>query len=249
MAEYVTVREARAMSGLRIVGTVGAPGVWSEATKGLFQAKGVPFTLVEMFPGQANEDLVAWTAQNSAPVAIWNDERPRTTWFETIWLAERIAPEVPLVPADLDERALMFGLTAEIAGERGFGWNSRLIGMHNDRDGTMRARMAPKYGYDPAWIEPARAQMAAIVARLRRQLEAQQAMGREYLIGTHLTALDIYWAAFAIMIEPMPMELCALPEYLRGRFGNPALRELAGEALMAHRDTVYRRHLTLPMDF
>jgi hypothetical protein len=53
--------------------------------------------------------LYEWTAQRSAPVAIWNDERPRSTWIEQLYLAERLQPFPALIPASIADRALMFG--------------------------------------------------------------------------------------------------------------------------------------------
>ena len=76
--KYATIQEAKQMSGLRIVlGAVAVPGPWREACKGIFYVKKIPYTPV----GSAGEDgtqgeLIEWTAQASAPVAIWNDERP-----------------------------------------------------------------------------------------------------------------------------------------------------------------------------
>src|SRR4029434_851808 len=83
-----------AMSGLRLIlGAHTIPGPWREACKGLFYVKKVPYVAV----ASAGEDgshreLRDWTAQSSAPVAIWNDERPRSTWIEQLYLAERLQP-------------------------------------------------------------------------------------------------------------------------------------------------------------
>src|SRR5882757_95307 len=72
-----------------------------------------------------------WSEAAKGLVAVWNDERPRSSWLELIYLAERLAPDPALIPADLDDRLLMFGLTNELAGDNGFGWNMRLISLHN----------------------------------------------------------------------------------------------------------------------
>ena len=58
----------------------------------IFDAKGFPYVLVEQVVGGENLALKEWTAQTSGPVAVWHDERPRTTWIEQLYLAERIAP-------------------------------------------------------------------------------------------------------------------------------------------------------------
>src|SRR5215472_17742406 len=107
MATYIDVRQARAMTGLRIVASPGSIAPWSEAIKQILTLKRVPFALVaQKLPGPDLE-LQEWTAQTSAPVAVWNDERPRSTWLEQLYLAERLAPDPPLIPAVLEDRVLM----------------------------------------------------------------------------------------------------------------------------------------------
>jgi glutathione S-transferase len=258
MAHYLTVEEARPLSGLRLVVTAHAPGLWSEAAKNLFDAKKVPYVLVEQVIGGENLALKEWTAQTSGPVAVWNDERPRSSWIEQITLAERLAPEPRLIPAALEERVLMFGLVNELAGENGFAWNMRLGSMHQsmtDPNATDYQRrvvplLAGKYGYDPAILDSARRQMVAIVERLRDRLAAQHARGSRYLLGDAISALDIYWATFAGAIDPLPEALCPgmLPE-MRAAYTDPELKAIAGNALFAHRDYIYRTYLKLPMDF
>ena len=43
--------------------------------------------------GADNDELFAWTGHRNAPIAIYGDEPPRTTWRELLWLAERIEPD------------------------------------------------------------------------------------------------------------------------------------------------------------
>jgi glutathione S-transferase len=258
MAHYLTVEEARPLSGLRLVVTAHAPGLWSEAAKNLFDAKRFPYVLVEQVIGGENLALKEWTAQTSGPVAVWNDERPRSSWIEQITLAERLAPEPSLIPRRLEDRVLMFGLVNELAGEHGFAWNMRLRSMHQsltDPNATDFQRrvvplLATKYGYDPAVLDRARRQMVAIVERLRDQLAHQLAIGSRYLLGNALSALDIYWATFAGAVDPLPEELCpGMPPEMRTAYTDPELKAIAGEALFEHRDYIYRTHLKLPMDF
>lgn len=77
---YVPIREARQMSGLRIVlGAFAVPGPWHEACKGIFHVKGLDYTPVRSADegasdaligmGGSQSELVAWTAQSSASVA------------------------------------------------------------------------------------------------------------------------------------------------------------------------------------
>jgi glutathione S-transferase len=258
MAKYHSVEEARGMTGLRLVVTAHVPGIWSEAAKGLFDTKKVPYRLAEQEVGGENRALQEWTAQTSGPVAIWNDERPRSTWLEQLYLAERLAPEPRLIPVGFEDRVRMFGLINEICSENGYGWNIRLVSLHRtltspaitDEMKAMSRRLAAKYGYAPECIPAAEAQMAAILGALRAQLADQRARGRRFLIGEGLSALDIYWATFAGSIDPLPPDLCPnLPDYMRASYTNPVLKEIAGPELFEHRDFIYRTHLRLPMDF
>ena len=83
---------------------------------------------------------------------------------------------------------------------------------------------------------------------LLAQLRAQQARGRRFLIGDSLSALDLYWAAFAALIDPLPPDLCPMPDYLRAMYTyDGGLRDDIA-ALFAHRDRIYRDHLELPVD-
>jgi glutathione S-transferase len=258
MVEYLSVEAARPMSGLRLAATAHVPGIWSEAAKGLFDAKRIPYVLVEQMVGGENKALKEWTAQASGPVAVWNDERPRSSWLELIYLAERLAPEPALIPARMEDRILMFGLTNELAGDHGFGWNMRLIAMHKVMADAKRTEfqnqvmpvLAKRYGYDAAQVDGARRQMIGIVTRLKDQLALQNQAGRDFLIGDRLSALDIYWATFAGSIDPLPPELCPnMPPEMRAGYTDPELMALAGPALFALRDRVYRDYLTLPMAF
>jgi glutathione S-transferase len=258
MVTYLSVEAARPMSGLRLAVTAHVPGIWSEAAKGLFDAKKVPYVLVEQVVGGENKALKEWTAQASGPVAVWNDERPRSSWLELIYLAERLAPEPALIPASMEDRVLMFGLTNELAGDHGFGWNMRLIAMHKVMADPKRTEyqnqvvpvLAQRYGYDAAEVEAARRQMVGIVTRLKAQLAWQNEAGHDFLVGEGVSALDIYWATFAGSIDPLPETLCPnMPPVMRAGYTDPELKALAGPALFALRDRVYRDHIGLPMAF
>jgi len=98
MADYLEVEAARHMPGLRLVLTAGVPGPWGEAAKGLFRVKRIPFVQVRQVGGGENQALAEWTGQTSAPVAAWNDERPRTTSTDILFLAEGLAREPAFAP-------------------------------------------------------------------------------------------------------------------------------------------------------
>jgi glutathione S-transferase len=258
LAKYYSVAEARALPGLRLVVTAHMPGLWSEGAKGLFDAKGIAYALVEQEVGGENRALLEWTAQTSAPVAVWNDERPRSSWLEQLYLAERLGQQPSLVPAGLENRVLMFGLCNELCSENGFAWNLRTTAFHRamtetnaDESGRrISHKLAGKYGYDPALVGPAREQMIAIVRRLRAQLANQIHSGSRFLVGEDLSALDIYWATFAGAIDPLPPDLCPnMPDMMRRSYTDPELKEIGGLELFQHREFIYRTYLKLPMDF
>src|SRR3546814_6786009 len=85
-----------------------------------------------------------------------------------------------VIPADLDDRTLMFGLCNELCSENGFGWNLRLKTTHrmlNDPNASEMAKaispvLARRYHYDAALVDSGREQQKAIVERLRDQLAA-----------------------------------------------------------------------------
>lgn len=234
------------------------PGLWSEAAKGLFDAKKLPYVLVEQEVGGENRALLEWTAQTSAPVAVWNNERPRSSWMEQLYLAERLSPQPALIPQGLEDRVLMFGLCNELCSENGFGWNLRMTSFHrtlndpnaDDYGRRISRELAHKYGYDPTLVDSAHKQKIGVVKRLREQFADQNTRGSRFLIGENLSALDIYWATFAGAIDPLPPDLCPnMPDNMRRSYTDPELAEIGGPELFRHRDFIYRTYLKLPMDF
>ncbi|MGH8598673.1 MAG: hypothetical protein ACREXT_18635 [Gammaproteobacteria bacterium] len=268
--KYLSIAEARSCHGLRLVlGAYTVPGPWREACKGLFDVKGLSYNSVRTADAGASDldfgmggtqsELYAWTAQSSAPVAIWNDERPRSSWIDQLNLAERLAPEPSLVPRDTALRVQMFGLINEIAGENGFGWSKRLLLVH-EALGTLSPgkagydfwkTLADKYLYSPALGEAAKACMIEVLNLLTGQLAVQHSRGSRYLIGNRLSALDIYFSTFYALIEPMPEPLCPMAWSYRPSYENhdPDIARAATSALAAHRDFIYRKHLVLPIVF
>ena len=254
MADYVEIDAARSMPGLRLVLSAGVPGPFGEAARYCFDVKKIPYVRVRQIPLASDAALLAWTAQASAPVAVYERERPRSSWVEILELAERLAPEPRLIPRDPDERMRMWGLCHEIAGEGGFGWQRRLMLVHgalaaNADPGGVMAHLGRKYGYTPETGAAAGARSAAILRTLSAQLLAQQQAGSRYLVGRALSAADLYWAAFAIMLEPLPEADCPLPAMLRTAYvAPPPVREAAHPILLEHRDFVYRENIGLPLD-
>src|SRR5580704_8784361 len=190
MPKYVEVEEARNLNGLRLVLSPGVPGPWSEATKGIFYAKKIPYIPVRQKMG-IDPVLREWTAQDSAPVAIYNDERPRSTWIEQLYLAERLAPDPLLIPAAIDDRVAMFGYANELCGEQGFSWCKRLLLFHDaltapgadEKNLAFIRLLATKYSYDPALVDGSRARVVEFLRALSARIEEQRRRGSRYLIG------------------------------------------------------------------
>jgi glutathione S-transferase len=251
--EYVSVEEAMARPGLRMVVVGGVPSLWSEAAKGILHIKRMAWTAVRL--SYDSEPLKQWTGQRSGPVAIYNDERPRSGWAEILLLAERLAPEPALLPADAAERALMFGLAHEICGESGLGWTRRLQMVHAGLQGqggfVPRAAqyLSKKYGYSQQAGAAAAERVAQLLRLLAARLRAQQAAGSAWYIGDRVSAVDVYSATFMAMFRPLPHEQCAMEPATRQAF---EFREPVSEAaldpiLLAHRDRMYAGHLELPL--
>ena len=255
--EYVDIDTARNARGLRLVLTRGVPGPWSQAAKGIFWVKRVPHLRVAQEAGGENTALVEWTGSANAPVAVYDDEPPRSGWIDILRLAERVAPEPSLIPEDPHLRAMMFGYANELCGEQGFGWNRRLMMIDRmlPRDGEPLRGEGPaqtlgrRYGYSRDAAAKAPARVAAILRALSTRLRDQHAAGRPFFIGERLSALDIYWATFAALVEPLPSDLCPTPDYLRPFYvlGDPEVRSAADPLLLEHRDRIYREYLELPV--
>ncbi len=257
--QYVEPNAARAMPGLRLALTVGVPGPWSESAKAIFAVKGIPYTPVAQYAAKDNAELLAWTGCRNAPIAILDDEKPRSNWAEILLLAERLQPAPALLPADPAERALVFGLSHEICGEEGFGWTRRLTMfdaiLAAARNGAplepgMQA-MLRDYRISEAASAAAVPRLVGLLGMLAARLQAQYAAGSHYLVGDNLTACDLYWACFAAMLEPLPEAVNPMPGFLRRAYATAGSEIDAAKApiLFEHRDFIYTTHLTLPLDY
>jgi hypothetical protein len=251
---FVSIDEARAARGLRLVVPTGIPSPWSEAAKSIFDAKGLDYLLVKFVP--RNEEMQAWTLTHNVPVVFYEDEPPRTGWAEIVALGERLGG-VSLVPGDADQRATLFGLGHEILGERGISWNTRLLAIHAGltTDGQrgfpsrLAAYLAAKYGYRPDEMDLVKSRLLAGLRFLAERLEANRRRGSRYFLGDELTALDICSAAVVGVLSLMPQEKCPMLPLVRHAFETivPELADGMPQELVAHRDFVYERHLKLPV--
>ena len=248
--EYCTVEEAIDAPGLRLVLGPATPGPWGEAAKALFHVKGLPYTAVAKPPEGERVDLLRWTRQTSAPVAMYERERPRSGWSEILFLAERLAPEPRLVPCDPVERLAALGLAFEICGEAGLGWSRRLM-ILSPEAAAEHDSMPWKYGLgDVAAVSTAASRVNEVLGLLAGALRSQRARGQRYLVGQGLSAPDLYWATFSNMVAPMSPARCPMPERLREIYDrSESLGIEVDPVLIEHRDFIFEEHLSLPMVF
>lgn len=251
MAEYVDIEKAKQMRGLRLVLTAGTPGApWTEAAKAVFEVKKIPFVRVAQRPGVTDAALREWTGHANAPVAMYDDERARSGWLEILHLAERLAPTPRLIPASPRDRVLMFGLANELMSEDGLVWCRRLMMFDQMGDNGFVRLRGRDYGYTPEDARRAPQRVLDILTLFNEQWRGQRALGRRYLVGEALSAVDLYWATMVAIVAPLPPDLCPMPDGLRRMYaGTPEhIRAALDPALLEHRDFIYRTCLTLPID-
>lgn len=252
--QYLSIAEAQQVDGLRLVLSAHVPGPWGEASKALFRQRGVSYHAVAQEGGGENPELKAWTGHRNAPLAVFNDEPPRSRWSEMVALAERLGRGPSLVPEHIDDRILAYGLTDEIAGERGFAWFGRQLMLKPGHDAKGDAILAtPMYRdyYRVADADQAVDRVREILERLAAQIHGQQAAGSDYLVGDTLSFADIYWAYFSQLLDAYPPEKNPVPDGLRTFWGMvpAALNGAFDPVLLAQRDGIFDRHLALPMRF
>jgi glutathione S-transferase len=250
---YVSVDEAQAAEGLRMIVVGNVPSPWGESAKGIFHVKRLDWLAVRL--DHQSEALKAWAGQRSGPVAFWNAEPPRDRWIDILMLAERLAPAPSLLPRDAEQRALMIGLSHEIMGEHGLCWSRRLRIAHaglNANGGfapPVAKYIARKYGYDAQAADADEQRVVDVLTMLASRLKAQHAAGSRYLVGDALSAADIYAACAMALFRPLPPDVCKMDPATYAAF---ELREPASDAaldavLLEHRDMMYREHLELPL--
>src|SRR5262245_33465326 len=150
--EYLTVEAAILRRGLRMVVVTKVPSPWGEAAKGILHVKNIDFAAVRLV--YDSDALKNWAGQLSGPVAIHDDEPPRSGWAEILMLAERLAPAPPLLSLVPEIRAQQLLLADKFCGMNGLGWNRRLQMVHAGltKTGGFAERVAGylggKYGYE-----------------------------------------------------------------------------------------------------
>ena len=246
---YVTIREAIAAEGLRIVIVQSMPSAWGIAAKAMIEYKGLDFVVAHQIPMAENLELRAWAGVDNAPVVAWNDELPINRWNDILFLIERLAPDTPLIPNAPEDRVRVLGLSHEICGELGFGWNRRLD-MMRPRDGDEVSAFGKKYGYRAVDADQANARVIAFVNELERTLKSQRALGSRFLVGQSVTAADFYWAAFSNFVALQPAEICPMNHAARPMFESVPGDVAAAVApiLIDHRDFIMDTYYKLPLE-
>jgi glutathione S-transferase len=254
MFHYSTLDEVKRRPGLRLVLVKGVPSPWAQAAKTIFEIKGVEYVAAPWIPFDDNADIVNWSGITTAPIVVWNDEKAIHGWREILELSERLSPQLSLIPRNPDDRASMFSLSSEICGPLGLGWNRRLqivapAYSAPDRPNAL-TRFGDKHGYNEGDAKSAAERIVATLRKLSQRLSAQTERGSKYMIGNSLSALDVYWTAFANMLVPLPSDLLPMPEELRQMYlcRDPVVMGALDDNLVAHRDFVFLRHFRCPME-
>jgi glutathione S-transferase len=108
-----------------------------------------------------------------------------------------------------------------------------------------------QYGYSSETAAAAPQRLAAFLGSLAVRLRQQIAAGSEYLVGDRLSAVDLYWACFSIMVAPLSQSASPMAEWLRAYYldTGPAIAAALDPLLITHRDRIYGRHIGLPLDY
>lgn len=250
--QFVDLEDARSAGGTRMTVVSGIPSPWSEAAKGILGIKRIPLKGVRYTPG--NAELNNWTGCHNAPVLKHNDEAALTGWADILVFAERIAPEPSLIPADPEQRALMFGLAHELMGTDGLCWLRRLQIVHGGKQMQGRPRqhadyIGSKYGYAADDVARGHQRIIALLNLFAGILNKQTAQQQDYYLGPEPSALDIYSAAAMALFSPLPEADCPMDQGTRMAFSmmDKVTAKNLDPVLLAHRDRMYREHLALPL--
>lgn len=249
--EYTDINQTIQADGLRIVLVRGMPSPWGQAAKAMMEYKELSYTAGPQQGGGTNEELVAWSGVNSAPVVAWNDEAPLNRWLDILLLLERLNREKPLVPQDPSTRVQFFGIAHEICGELGFGWNRRLGMIHAGmKPGEAPKGLGEKYGYNETDGALASTRTITFMGYLAKILKAQAECDSDFIIGQTVTAVDFYWAAFSNLVAIQPPQECPLNPAARKMFENVSaeVADAVDPILIAHRDRTMRNYFKIPME-
>lgn len=252
--EYVEVDDAIAAPGLRMVVVGGVPSPWGEGAKGVLHVKGLPWRAVRLTYDEPR--LASWAGALSGPIAIYDDEPPVDGWRDILDLAERLAPEPALLPADANTREMVLALCRDLLSEGGLAWSRRLQLVHaglSDREGgfarPVAAYIGGKYGYSAEAGAACGARVRGLLQAFAQRLHDQKDRASAYYVGEGLTAADIYSAVVLALFAPLPEAVCPMSARARAAFESldDETRAALDPILLAHRDMMYARHLETPL--
>jgi glutathione S-transferase len=249
--QYVSVEEAISRDGLRMVVVGSVPSPWGEAAKGIFHLKKLDWVGVRLV--YDNDALKKWTnGELSGPVVFYEKEHPRIGWAEILLLAERLAPEPALLPADPLQKSRVITSCDLFCNVDGLGWARRLQTVHAGLNGQggfpprIASYLGKKYGYTPGTGAAAGARARELLGRFAGELRASRG---PYYLGDRLTALDIYSATFMGLFQPLPEALCRIDPPIRAALEtlDEETRAALDPVLLEHRDMMYEKHLETPL--
>ena len=265
---WLSTEQAQRTPGVRVTDSPYWGAWWAQALRGVLHVKRIRYHKVVHPPYQdddpdAQAELLAWTAQTSVPTMVYDDgsgcgDVVRNEWLGQLMLAEEIAPEPSLVPTDVHDRVLMFGLAHEVMSPQGLMWNGRLAmsELHRDTEMTEKQRnfvgkgefLGGKYAHN-AKRRPPLKNIRECLRLLAVQLAKNEAAGSRFFVGAGLTALDIYWVHASNFVRILPPEDLPVMRFNRGMY--PAINEALGPdawpRLLAHRDYVLHTYLECPV--
>ena len=250
--KVVSITDAKHRQGVRLITRRGIPTPWAQAAKSIIELKNIPCVLAQETLEERGAQL-EWIGDQGSPFVAYDDEPIRDDWIEILEFAEVLAPHPRLIPQEDKKRAEMFKLADDICGKMGLGWSLRLGMIHGSLQdpggsGTFPEKLAQylaqKYGYTSQSMPAADHRVREVLAGLSEVLGEQP-----YFLG-ELTALDIYWAAFANMFMLLTdKELPAIPiaRDAWAGVGGGRLKSEVPENLKVHHRRMYEDHLGLPV--
>lgn len=251
---FTDFETAKNRPGLRLVAIKGIPSPWTEAAKAVLHIKKQDFVAVYHDP--FNTEMTAWTQVQNAPVLKYNDEAPVSDWQDILMLAELLAPSPSLLPQDASERSQALELSHLLCARDGLGWYRRLDSIHKGLTGEaggfpekVARYLASRYGYEEGEAMSYIPKTADILQQLSTQLQQQKQRGERFYLGSSLSAVDVYSAAFMALFKPLPEDQCSMKPYARPVFEtlDPQTSNALDPILLKHRDFIYNSYLELPL--
>jgi hypothetical protein len=254
MLQYRSFQEIVDHSGLRIVMVQGMPSPWAQAAKTIFEVKGLEYVAAPWVPGEANDEIAKWGwggqradrrmghRKTDQPV----DGHPLP---ERAARAKAVDDSARRDTAGIDDRPLERDLrTSRHRMEQAIAAIAPMLASGNPP--PQIARMGGKYGYNEADAKAAGERTAQSLKALDAQLKSQYARGVHFFVGDALSALDIYWTAFANLLDPLPKEQCPMPEAYRPGFtvNDPVVKEALTPLLFDHRSRIFGEYFRNPME-